>query len=63
MFPKDRVYLTQPIYSECRVNLVETNQFNSHIGSSLLDDTVYTTQPTYSERRVNLEKPIISMVI
>ncbi|MFQ6626453.1 hypothetical protein Gotur_004577 [Gossypium turneri] len=63
MFPKDGVYTTQPIYSKCRVNLVETNQFNSHIGSSLPEDAVYRTQPAYSERRINLEKPIISMVI
>ncbi|MBA0645996.1 hypothetical protein Goklo_014006, partial [Gossypium klotzschianum] len=37
-------------------NSVETNQFNSHIGSSLLEDGVYTTQLVYSERRANLVK-------
>ncbi|MFQ6626454.1 hypothetical protein Gotur_005792 [Gossypium turneri] len=39
-----------------RINSVETNQFNSHIGSSLLEDGVYTAQLVYSERRVNLVK-------
>ncbi|MBA0736791.1 hypothetical protein Gogos_010295, partial [Gossypium gossypioides] len=56
MFLKDGVYTTQPIYSKCRVNSVETNQFNSHIGSSLPENAVYTTQPAYSECRVNLVK-------
>ncbi|MFQ6626452.1 hypothetical protein Gotur_004577 [Gossypium turneri] len=53
MFPKDGVYTTQPIYSKCRVNLVETNQFNSHIGSSLPEDGVYTAKSIYLECRVN----------
>ncbi|MBA0826411.1 hypothetical protein Goarm_011266, partial [Gossypium armourianum] len=35
MLLKDGVYMTQPVYSKHKVNLVETNQFNSHIGSSL----------------------------
>ncbi|PPS19572.1 hypothetical protein GOBAR_AA00998 [Gossypium barbadense] len=53
MLLKDGVYAAQPIYSEHRVNLVQTNQLNSHVGSSLREDGVYTTQPVYSERRVN----------
>ncbi|KAK5824221.1 hypothetical protein PVK06_018992 [Gossypium arboreum] len=53
MLLKDGVYTAQPIYSEYRVNLVQTNQLNSHVGSSLPEDGVYTTQPVYSERRVN----------
>ncbi|MBA0729562.1 hypothetical protein Golax_022874, partial [Gossypium laxum] len=56
MLLKDEVYMTQPIYSEHKVNLVETNQFNSHIGSSLPEDGVYTAQSPYSERKVNLVK-------
>ncbi|MBA0567780.1 hypothetical protein Golob_005320, partial [Gossypium lobatum] len=38
------------------VNSVETNQFNSHIGSSLPEDGVYTTQSVYLKRKVNLVK-------
>ncbi|MFQ6651526.1 hypothetical protein Gotur_023816, partial [Gossypium turneri] len=53
---KDGVYTTQPVYSERRVNSVETNQFNSHIGSSLQEDGVYTNQPAHSSHRVNLVK-------
>nr|KJB24212.1 hypothetical protein B456_004G133200 [Gossypium raimondii] len=53
---KDGVYTTQPVYSERKVNSVETNQFNSHIGSSLQEDGVYTNQPAHSGRRVNLVK-------
>ncbi|MBA0750017.1 hypothetical protein Gogos_003884, partial [Gossypium gossypioides] len=56
MLLKDGVYTTQPVYSECRANSIETNQFNRHIGSSLPEDRVYTTQPVYLERRVNLVK-------
>ncbi|PPS19573.1 hypothetical protein GOBAR_AA00999 [Gossypium barbadense] len=56
MLPKDRVYMTQPVYSECRVNSVEANQFNSHIGSSLPEDGVYTTQLVYLKCRVHLVK-------
>ncbi|TYH51435.1 hypothetical protein ES332_D10G274100v1 [Gossypium tomentosum] len=56
MLLKDGVYTTQPVYSECRANSIETNQFNRHIGSSLPEDRVYTTQPVYLECRVNLVK-------
>ncbi|MBA0702163.1 hypothetical protein Goari_022102, partial [Gossypium aridum] len=56
MLLKDEVYMTQLIYLDHKVNLVETNQFNSHIGSSLPKDGVYTAQSPYSERRVNLVK-------
>ncbi|KAG4181218.1 hypothetical protein ERO13_A10G213250v2, partial [Gossypium hirsutum] len=51
--PKDGVYTNQSVYSERKVNSVETNQFNKHIGSSLSEDGVYTAQPVYPERRVN----------
>ncbi|TYH51418.1 hypothetical protein ES332_D10G272600v1 [Gossypium tomentosum] len=58
MLLKDGVYATQPVYSVSRVNSIETNQFNKHIGSSLPEDGVYTTQPVYLElqlsTRVNL---------
>ncbi|MBA0665308.1 hypothetical protein Goklo_005175 [Gossypium klotzschianum] len=53
MLLKDGVYTTQPVYSECRVNSIETNQFNRHIGSSLPEDGVYTAKPVYLEGRVN----------
>ncbi|PPS08406.1 hypothetical protein GOBAR_AA12236 [Gossypium barbadense] len=53
MLPKDGVYTNQSVYSERKVNSVETNQFNKHIGSSLSEDGVYTAQPVYPERRVN----------
>ncbi|MBA0629628.1 hypothetical protein Godav_024153 [Gossypium davidsonii] len=53
MLLKDGVYTTQPVYSECRVNSIETNQFNRHIGSSLPEDGVYTAKPVYLECRVN----------
>ncbi|MBA0756427.1 hypothetical protein Gogos_000077, partial [Gossypium gossypioides] len=56
MLLKDGVYMTQPVYSERKVNSVEANQFNSNIGSSLPEHGVYTAQPVYSERRVNLVK-------
>ncbi|MBA0731412.1 hypothetical protein Golax_025431 [Gossypium laxum] len=56
MLPKDGVYTTQLDYSERRINSVETNQFNCHIGSSLPEDEVYIAQLVYSERRVNLVK-------
>ncbi|KAL1150344.1 hypothetical protein V6Z11_A10G252200 [Gossypium hirsutum] len=52
MLPKDGVYTNQSVYSERKVNSVETNQFNKHIGSSLSEDGVYTAQPVYPECRV-----------
>ncbi|MBA0693603.1 hypothetical protein Goari_003965, partial [Gossypium aridum] len=50
---EDGVYTDQPIYSEPRVNSVQANQFNNHIGSSLPEDGVYTAQSVCSEYRVN----------
>ncbi|KAH1057544.1 hypothetical protein J1N35_035609 [Gossypium stocksii] len=56
MLPKDGVYTTQPIYSERRVNSIQANQFNSHIGNGLPEDGVYIAQLVYSKCRVNLVK-------
>ncbi|KAK8291173.1 hypothetical protein V6Z12_D06G045100 [Gossypium hirsutum] len=50
---EDGVYTDQPIYSEPRVNSVQANQFNNHIGSSLPEDGVYTVQSVCSGYRVN----------
>ncbi|MBA0597308.1 hypothetical protein Gorai_007116, partial [Gossypium raimondii] len=50
---EDGVYTDQPIYSESRVNSVQANQFNNHIGSSLPEDGVYTAQSVCSGYRVN----------
>ncbi|KAL1079953.1 hypothetical protein V6Z11_D10G256500, partial [Gossypium hirsutum] len=51
--PEDRVYTTQPVYLERRVNLVKANNLNGHIGSSLPEDGVYTAKPVDLECRVN----------
>ncbi|KAK8291174.1 hypothetical protein V6Z11_D06G045500 [Gossypium hirsutum] len=53
MLLKDGVYTAQSVYSERRVNSVQANQLNSHIGSSLPKDRVHKTQPDHSERRAN----------
>ncbi|MBA0625836.1 hypothetical protein Godav_003588 [Gossypium davidsonii] len=53
MLLKDGVYMAQSVYSERRVNSVQANQLNSHIGSSLPKDRVHKTQPDHSERRAN----------
>ncbi|KAA3476704.1 tpr repeat-containingprotein [Gossypium australe] len=50
---EDGVYTDQPIYSEPRVNSVQANQFNNHIGSSLPEDGIYTAQSVFSDCRVN----------
>ncbi|TYH65365.1 hypothetical protein ES332_D06G051000v1 [Gossypium tomentosum] len=53
MLLKDGVYTAQSVYSERRVNSVQANQLNSHIGSSLPKDRVHKTQPDHSECRAN----------
>ncbi|MBA0567779.1 hypothetical protein Golob_005319 [Gossypium lobatum] len=53
MLLKDGVYTAQPVYSERRVNSVQVNQLNSHIGSSLPKDRVHKIEPDHSERRAN----------
>ncbi|MBA0730571.1 hypothetical protein Golax_022572 [Gossypium laxum] len=50
---KDGVYAAQPVYSELKVNSVQANQLNIHIGSSLPEDRAHKTQSDYSERRAN----------
>ncbi|MBA0661412.1 hypothetical protein Goklo_005710 [Gossypium klotzschianum] len=57
MLLKDGVYMAQSVYSERRVNSVQANQLNSHIGSSLPKDRVHKTQPDHSEpKSVYLER-------
>ncbi|KAH1057545.1 hypothetical protein J1N35_035610 [Gossypium stocksii] len=53
MLLKDGVYAAQPVYSERKVNSVQANQLNSHIGSSLTGDRGHKTQSDYSERMAN----------